>query len=400
MNSKEIKHQKSFAQRLILLFPLSLEKEFIDFYLKRNLTQLRRSVIIGWALYSVFGILDRVIYSEFIKEFWLIRYAILSPLAIGFYIYLRLNKKPSDIFIQSFYSLIIFIAGLGLITMLVITSEDKTQPYFEGIMLTIFYAYIFTGLRFYFATASALAITLCYFLALSYSLYLPVPLQINNTFGLLAANMVGIFGSYSMESYIRRDFLQSRQLESERSKLKKENVELTIQSRIDPLTNLLNRRAFEETLANEIKRAERHEYPLSLLILDIDNFKLYNDIYGHLKGDECLKKVASVLLKYARRAGDTVARYGGEEFVILLPGTSINVTEDIAERIRQEIELMKILHIGNPPINVVSVSIGGISLIPSKELKEDDIIRAADEAMYTAKRDGKNRVVIVGQLLK
>jgi diguanylate cyclase (GGDEF)-like protein len=382
------------------MFPPSLEKEFIDFYLTRNLAQIRRSVLIGWALYSVFGILDRIIYSEFIKEFWLIRYAVVTPLAIGLFIYLRLKKKPSDIFIQSIYSLIIFVAGLGLITMLVITSEDKSQPYFEGIMLTIFYAYIFTGLRFYFATASALSITLCYFIALSYRLHLPVPLQINNIFGLLATNMVGIFGSYYMESYIRRDFLQSRQLESESSKLKEENIELTRQSRIDPLTNLLNRRAFEETLSNEIKRAERHRYPLSLLILDIDNFKLYNDIYGHLKGDECLKKVASVLLKYSRRPGDTVARYGGEEFVILLPGISTKMAEDIAERIRKDIEFMGILHKGNPPINVVSVSIGGISLVPSEELKEDDVIRVADEAMYTAKRNGKNRVVIVSQLLK
>jgi len=161
----------------------------------------------------------------------------------------------------------------------------------------------------------------------------------------------------------------------------------------DGLTGVSNRRHFDETLALEWRRAARSRAPLSLLMLDIDYFKAFNDAAGHQAGDECLRRVAQALSDNLHRAADLVARYGGEEFAILLPETEAEPARAIAELLRERIESLAIPHPA-APADRVTVSIGLACVVPPRDgANAGDFIRCADDALYDAKRAGRNRVV-------
>jgi diguanylate cyclase (GGDEF)-like protein/PAS domain S-box-containing protein len=162
---------------------------------------------------------------------------------------------------------------------------------------------------------------------------------------------------------------------------------------VDALTGVANRRQFDEVLAREWRRAMRTESPVSLLLLDVDHFKLYNDLYGHLRGDSCLRQIAEAGLDVIQRSGDTVARFGGEEFAVILPETDRYAALDLAERIRQKVEERCLEHRGNSP-GIITVSIGCATLIPQRGSDANTLIEAADQALYEAKRAGRNRVVV------
>lgn len=186
-------------------------------------------------------------------------------------------------------------------------------------------------------------------------------------------------------------------------------------STIDGLTGIANRRAFDKAITSEWRRACRSESPVSLLIIDIDNFKRYNDTHGHQAGDDCLREVAGCLSAMPRRSGDMVARYGGEEFVMLLPDCSLEHAMKIAETLRKEVSQMIIRHADSGVTEWVTVSIGVSS---SRILCERagircqyhhgqhgvltcgqsprDLIELADKALYQAKQAGRNRVETVG----
>lgn len=157
----------------------------------------------------------------------------------------------------------------------------------------------------------------------------------------------------------------------------------------DALTGIPNRRAFDERLEQLLEEAKQHQTPLSLILIDVDAFKSYNDTYGHLKGDECLKEVARVLKRQARHG--QVARYGGEEFTVLLP-RGAEETRRIAERIRQDILDLNIVHERYEPLCRVSVSLGLTSLVPGAETTEKEVIDQADQALYRAKENGRNQI--------
>jgi diguanylate cyclase (GGDEF)-like protein len=159
----------------------------------------------------------------------------------------------------------------------------------------------------------------------------------------------------------------------------------------DPLTGIANRRAFEERLDQEWRRAAREGHPLGVLMLDVDRFKAYNDALGHSKGDECLIRVAHALAGSLRRAGDLLARYGGEEFAAILPDTDTEELANLAETLRREIERLDIPHPGSSVSDRVTVSLGGASTVPTHHDDSAHLVRTADRALYEAKRAGKNR---------
>ncbi len=171
------------------------------------------------------------------------------------------------------------------------------------------------------------------------------------------------------------------------------NKKLEHLANFDVLTEVANRRNFMETFEKEWKRSRRNKLPLSLIMIDVDFFKAYNDNYGHQAGDECLKKIAPLLKEVLTRPGDVVARYGGEEFVIILPETNLEGTTLIAEKLRQKIESAEIPHDASTISDYVTISLGTATTIPSirKRKKPDSLIAAADEALYKAKRSGRNR---------
>jgi diguanylate cyclase (GGDEF)-like protein len=162
----------------------------------------------------------------------------------------------------------------------------------------------------------------------------------------------------------------------------------------DPLTGIANRRVFEEALDLEWRRSLRNGTPISLLMIDIDHFKLYNDRYGHMKGDQCLRSVAKALADVTYRAGDIVARYGGEEFVIVLPGASLDQARIFGERAAEAVRALAIPHDRSSTAPHVTVSIG-ISGEPTPLADYATILSIADQALYQAKRAGRNQVAVI-----
>jgi diguanylate cyclase (GGDEF)-like protein len=158
----------------------------------------------------------------------------------------------------------------------------------------------------------------------------------------------------------------------------------------DGLTGLANRRCFDDTLLAEWARAMRQTQPLSLLMVDVDNFKAYNDANGHLGGDECLKRIASAVSS-EMRANDLVARYGGEEFAVILPNQSLKGAAIVAERIRCRVERLQVPN-RNAPAGHVTVSIGAATAIASSESNPSQLVAIADAALYRAKHMGRNRI--------
>jgi diguanylate cyclase (GGDEF)-like protein len=162
-------------------------------------------------------------------------------------------------------------------------------------------------------------------------------------------------------------------------------------STTDAVTGLANRRRFDEVLAGEWSRAERNRTPLSVLMIDIDFFKRYNDLYGHLAGDECLRHVAAALAGQAR-SGDLVARYGGEEFVVVLPGTWPGECRTVAARLCDAVRAQAIPHRGSDVAPHVTVSIGAAGVTPHADRTAAQMLEAADRALYRAKAAGRDQV--------
>jgi len=185
---------------------------------------------------------------------------------------------------------------------------------------------------------------------------------------------------------------------SERKKaqeaIKKANQELERLARIDGLTQIANRRTFDEALAREWHRLWREQKPLSLIMCDVDCFKAYNDTYGHQLGDDCLRAIAQTLSRNVKRPTDVVARYGGEEFVVILPNTSGLGSVHVAETIRQSVQELKIAHANSLAGKYVTLSLGVASIIPAGHFKPQTLIEAADKALYEAKKSGRNQFVV------
>lgn len=202
----------------------------------------------------------------------------------------------------------------------------------------------------------------------------------------------------------RMRIVREQELEKTLKLLEETNKKFEKLATIDELTQLANRRLFDETMRGEWRRANRNGYNLSIILLDIDYFKNFNDAYGHQAGDECLKAIAKKLKFLMMRPGDFAARYGGEEFAVILPETDLRGAHSVAEKIRQGIEELKIPHCDSKVAQYVTVSLG----VASADLKncqggrdqatDDEIkilIEHADEALYKAKDNGRNTIALM-----
>ncbi len=195
------------------------------------------------------------------------------------------------------------------------------------------------------------------------------------------------------EDYERRDILKN--LESTVAKrtqsLRQENAVLEEISRRDSLTGCANRRYFDEYLKFEWDRAKKSQCSLALLMIDVDHFKAYNDCYGHMAGDQCLRKVAKALAEVINRPRDLLARYGGEEFAIIFPDTDDPLL--IAQRCRQKIEQLQLQHAGSKTEKNITISIGCSAFTPDEHCTIDQLLEQADIALYQAKENGRNQAL-------
>jgi len=223
-----------------------------------------------------------------------------------------------------------------------------------------------------------------------------VVLMLSLLMSLVSGWMSRSFGQM-VESSLEREAM-ARDLAELSDNLRLRNVQLQEARRqladiatIDELTGLRNRRGANQLLETEIGRSKRAATPLALIMLDVDHFKFYNDTYGHPAGDVVLQKVAEVLLSVTSRAGELAVRMGGEEFMLILPGSTGDDAMRTAEKVRTEIVALAISHAASPVSNCVTVSQGVVSCIPRLHTSTEELIQAADEALYQSKNDGRNR---------
>ncbi len=191
-------------------------------------------------------------------------------------------------------------------------------------------------------------------------------------------------------SKLEMELAERQRIEEE---LEQANAKLRRLASLDGLTQIANRRRFNEVLNIEWKRQIREEKPLSLILCDIDYFKRYNDRYGHIAGDECLKQVAQTVAACARRPGDLGARYGGEEFAVILPNTDADGAMQVARNIQQDLRKLQIPHEASSVSRFVTLSIGVFCVIPNADTTPDFVVHAADLALYQVKEQGRNAVI-------
>lgn len=211
------------------------------------------------------------------------------------------------------------------------------------------------------------------------------------------AAILGVY-SWRVRSLTVRQQELSRLVAERTSELAKANVQLERLSRQDGLTGVATRRAFDEMLESEWRRAMRAGSEISFLLVDVDHFKLYNDTYGHQQGDECLRRTARVLAGAARRESDLVARYGGEEFAVVLPGTPLEGALVVAQSLCESVKALGLPHSASTTSEVVTISIGAASFVPVTGVEPSVLVEMADRALYQAKRQGRNRVEVADPL--
>ena len=176
--------------------------------------------------------------------------------------------------------------------------------------------------------------------------------------------------------------------------LNKAKAKAEIQANSDAVTKIANRRYFDLRLEEEWMRSYRSQTPLSMLAIDIDHFKAYNDLYGHPVGDDCLNQVAQAIAKKVTRVSDVVARTGGEEFNIILPNTNLEGAHIVAKKVLEAVRELEIEHNGSDAENIVTVSVGVSSVIPVSSFSTRGLMLASDQALYQAKDEGRNRIAV------
>lgn len=179
--------------------------------------------------------------------------------------------------------------------------------------------------------------------------------------------------------------------------LQQANEKLEYMTLIDSLTQIHNRRYFEMQLEKEWKRSIREKHPLTIIMIDIDHFKLYNDTYGHATGDDCLRRVALTLKRAVNRPGDVFARIGGEEFVAMLPGIDTEGAYTVAEAMQHNLQQAKIPHATSPVSEYITISMGIASIQPDSDSTTLSLFKLADKALYKAKEKGRNQIVVAGE---
>jgi diguanylate cyclase (GGDEF)-like protein len=247
-----------------------------------------------------------------------------------------------------------------------------------GQVLAILYACLFLGLMFYVAAAVGFLLVASH-LVIGLLLGLPTDELLYMTAILGATAVIASISAYKLEYSLRTNFLETRLLNEAAER--------------DGMTNLYNRRIFDDYVGRVWRQSRREAKPLEIVFVDIDYFKIYNDLYGHQAGDDCLKRVAETIARCAKRPFDFCARYGGEEFVLVLYGPPEDYGRNLPEQIRRDVLALAIPHEGSRASHVVTVSVG-VALAGARSSRSlAGAIQIADEALYRAKQQGRNRVV-------
>jgi diguanylate cyclase (GGDEF)-like protein len=391
-------------QRYSVRFPdHHLESKFRDEMRMRALNTVRYYSWLILAFYLIIGVVSHTELTYFAKpqfvahdlKVWWAVY-ITETLVVGGLVLCNLIRRLDDYYWQ--YVTVVATGGLVSITVATAAFHD---PYFNQqcsyiIVLVLMIIYGVGNLR---LIQAGLICLVGGAVALGGILVLGLKQdwgQFINYF--VMANLVGAGICYVLERRDRIMFLQARLLELEKHQLNVLTQRLDQLSREDALTGLANRRHFNETIQQEWDRAKREQSAISLVFVDIDHFKPFNDTYGHLDGDRALAAVGMVLRGIVRRSGDLAARYGGEEFVLLLPNTAADGAGEVARQVLSSIDQLRIPHGASKVAPYLTASIGVATQVPSAELSPSYLIAAADAAVYAAKAGGRHRITVQSEM--
>lgn len=368
-----------------LKFPEESEKAFRHYYYRRSIYQVRVAFFLAICLYGIVGLIDPYVVTNVTKEVRVLRYLVALPVFMASLIALFTIRK--EIVIQVVGTISVFVGAVAVAFMMCLDPGIGGYLYFSGFLLTVIYGYTFIRLRVGYASICGWAATVLYVITAVFPRHVPMPILVNNTLFAIIANTIGMFVAYVLEANLRSEYLNA-------ITMNRANRQLHKLSLFDDLTKVPNRRLFDLRLSFEFNRLRKTGQPLSLIIADIDYFKEYNDHYGHPGGDHCLVRIAETLQQFAGRTGDLAARYGGEEFAVILANTSLPEARIRAEKIRQEVRRMNISHPNSSAASIITLSLGAAAIIPSRYNSFTDLIMAADDALYRAKNNGRDRVEI------
>ncbi|WP_278396584.1 GGDEF domain-containing protein [Acinetobacter venetianus] len=372
----------------LVWFPKELEVIYRDQYRNEAAHEFRyrAPIILGLYLYLSFGTYQ--VLPEDLRLTWVAFYGwvgVIISIAWVLAFVPKLNK---------WFDHYVGLGSMGAVaitfTLINVLEQGQNNVLFHAAMMyAVVIIYGFVGMRFYTAIIAGWCGGLIGVIA-STSLSGSIDWTfLNRTYTF--SSFLGMALAYATDRQHRENYLQNCMLELNRLELMRQAQQLSILSQQDALTGLANRRYLDEVLENEWKRAIRHEVPITIMMIDIDFFKLYNDTLGHIQGDQCLRRIAILLGSIASRSGDLAARYGGEEFLLLF---SMTDKEQAIVQVQRLMELVRTIAINHPKSSVskhVTISVGVATMTPHLNDSLSEFVSQADHALYIAKSNGRNQ---------
>ena len=354
----------------------ALEADFRRYHLAEFLPRMRKSLPVALALFLAFAMLDALSLPPLVRDGVLgLRLGGIVPVLALTWVALYVRSLRE--WLQWLVSASALASGLGIVGIIWVARVHAFGLPYEGIILATFFSYFLTGLRFVAASLCGWLVFLAY-VAMELHVGLNGDTLLYNAFFLATANLIGCFGNHFLEQAVRQNFCSMVQMHKLAER--------------DFVTELLNRRAFSTRATGIWREALRDGRSIGIAMVDVDHFKHYNDHYGHAAGDVALQSVAHVIAEHARRPLDACARYGGEEFVVLWYDVDADHALALAQRMCQAVQALGLPHVASPTAGVVSISVGLVCTAVHDAAQWDAALRAADQALYQAKQQGRNRV--------
>ncbi|RTL32570.1 MAG: GGDEF domain-containing protein [Burkholderiales bacterium] len=379
-----------------LRFPAELEARFFADHAAQRRKLLLVSGALTTVLFNWLLLSDWLMVPDMVEQALKLRLFVFTPCTlIGLYLIARWPPPIAREWLATGLGLTAALFNIYVCT----TSKDPLAgPYLVSLVPIVMFSNSVAQMRFFPALVMDLFILLMY----GYGVHVladqsPMAVMIPAGLTLTSAIVFTLYGCYVLERDERQNWLLRLREQMLLRELEQANRHLDEASRCDILTQVSNRRHFDEFLQQVWERARRDGSEISLMMIDVDHFKAYNDRYGHPEGDTCLKDVAAMLKRRLRRPGDLIARFGGEEFIAILSGAPLTTAASAAERVRKGVEELNRPHASSPTQPMVTVSIGVACLRPNSPYANPaQLIAAADEALYQAKSRGRNRVFAFG----
>jgi diguanylate cyclase (GGDEF)-like protein len=359
-----------------LRFSDLMEEEFRQVYAERSHPKIRQILIAAAALVLV-SLIIGVVRATLSWPTAVYVLGITLPVLMA--TLLQTYKEASYRRLQVLLALTTFLLGLICISLSLRGSLHGAAYHFAAMVAWVFMVWVVLGLQFRYAAATAVALSFSYVWG-QLSWDFPLNELYFSAVALLTVNIIGGYCCYQLESAVRQAFHESRLLNELAER--------------DGLTRLYNRRRFDHNVERLWRQSRRDQSQLTLMMVDIDHFKAYNDCYGHQAGDDALVRVAEVISSCAQRPLDFAARYGGEEFAVVLYGPVHDHGRELSEHLRHTVEELKIPHAESPTSPWLTVSIGVAVVNPGTARSLAGAIQLADEALYQAKEEGRNRIVV------